>query len=122
MALANEKPIPIVYSHALSQCGNGHALWIPEGDDNSDEVQIGDVGFIDKSGTFNFLFSIDKEYKDDAGRCMENYITETPCQYFEFPARKTYHNFASKQTEYLSRSVKKTDLRGTIEGYAFFIF
>ena len=114
-----DKPTPSIYSDALSNRGYGHALWLPEGTNNSAEIQIGDVGYINKFGAFTFFFSIDEKYKADKTRNMEKWLPPDECQYFDFTnlQRNAFGNFAPAKSEYYSGGVKRRDIAGNVGGY-----
>ena len=52
-----------VYARELFRCGWGHPLWQPEAAENDVEVEIGDVGYLDK-GAFYRLFNACRDEDD----------------------------------------------------------
>lgn len=115
----SDKPTSAVYADELSCLNEGHAIWIPEGPNQSEEVQLGDVGYINKDGAFIFLFNVDLCSKEIEARCMERFLPKDMCNYFDFDKIrqfiKTYDNYM-KPNLYSSRTVKKRELGGTLEG------
>lgn len=53
-----------VYAKELFRCGWGHPLWQPEAAENDVEVEIGDVGYLDK-GSFYRMFNACRDESDD---------------------------------------------------------
>lgn len=84
MAPPSPPRVSELYATQMASLKSGHALWRPEGRDGSDEIQVGDVGFIDSDGSFVFLFSIDKEFDNHPSRGMRRYLPESICHYFDF--------------------------------------
>lgn len=76
--------VAAVYANGLAHLGYGHALWWPEGPHDSDEVRIGDVGYINYNGAFIVLFNIDERSKNDPDKDMRRWLPEEACRYFSF--------------------------------------
>ena len=46
-----------IYASQMDELHYGHALWCPDGYDDSGEIKIGDVGFV-KEGIFSRMFNV----------------------------------------------------------------
>ena len=53
-----------VYAKELFRCGWGYPLWHPEASEDDVEVEIGDVGYLDK-GAFYRVFNACRDEDDD---------------------------------------------------------
>lgn len=110
-----------VYAGELASLGHGHAMWIPEGPDDSSEVQLGDVGYISASGAFIFLFNVDGLAKDEVTNKtgMAIHLPEEACHYFDVRAMpdmiKTYKSYLNPGVV-KSHTIVKTELGGKLGG------
>lgn len=110
-----------VYADELAYLKEGHAIWIPEGPNDSAEVQLGDVGYINAYGAFIFLFSVDKRNENIAGRRMAKYPRLAECLYFNFEDTLssdtiiTYDKYMQPEV-YKSRTVKTKQFGETAGG------
>lgn len=93
-----------VYAKELFKCGKGYPLWQPESTEDDKEVELGDVGYLDK-GCFCRLFNACRE-RDDP---LNNKPSHVPQDFAQFSAdlspKKT--NSAVGAGPLLSRSVKR---------------
>ncbi|EPS99271.1 hypothetical protein FOMPIDRAFT_35773, partial [Fomitopsis schrenkii] len=99
-----------VYAKELFKSGKGYPLWQPEATEDDVEVELGDVGYLDKGG-FCRLFNACRE-RDDP---LNNKPQHVPDGFVKFPA-----DLSPKKTRgavdagpIYSKSVKK--LRGKAE-------
>lgn len=109
-----------IYATELANLKHGHPLWIPEGSDRFPDIVIGDVGYINSVGIFEYFFNVQEKYKDDPGRKMKFFIPESECEYFNFGDKtsepQTVVNYL-RPGEHCSRTMKKIELEGSLGGY-----
>ena len=93
-----------VYARELFKCGKGYPLWQPEATEDDVEVELGDVGYLDK-GCFCRLFNACRSEDDP----LNNKPSHVPDDFVPFTAdllpKKTHSAVGAGPL--LSRSVKR---------------
>lgn len=119
MAPSYDEAHPVVYANCLACQKRGHALWFPEGPDGSDEVQVGDVGYINRDGKFLFLFNIEEKANTSPTRGMRRFLSSKPCNFFDFENPDVIITTTADELQpnvYTSKSMTKRDIAGKVGG------
>lgn len=108
-----------IYAKELFKCGKGYPLWQPEATEDDIEVELGDVGYLDK-GCFCRLFNACRDENDP----LNNKPSHVPDNFAQFTAdllpKKTHS--AVDAGPLLSRGVKRLGGKADVTLCVAFIF
>jgi hypothetical protein len=109
----------IIYAEELSKLGYGHPLWLPEGSSDSQAAELGDVGYIDEDGAFEFMFNFRLDYKGHQDKDMGRFIPPGQCHYFASDDLNERSYYYLDPGHYRSHSVNALDTGAEAGGYVF---
>ena len=116
---SSRPPSHVIYTEHLSKKDRGHALWLPDPaldlpDEYREEgVCIGDVGIMDPSGAFIFLFNINKpaEHPVNCDRPSEFQPLDPPLQQDDITETQVFSAGSFLASPFVKR-VKSDTLKG----------
>ncbi|KAI0337166.1 WD40 repeat-like protein [Trametopsis cervina] len=108
--MVTSKHVSEIYAVEMEDLGQGHPLWYPDGHNNADDIDIGDVGYI-RDGAFVELFK--SKYDRDDPANMKN-LDNIPASHEPLPI-KAYAKVITKEgwmhpKLYVSKSIKYEEM------------
>ena len=108
--MSKQMNISEVYASQLEDLVYGYPLWYPDGPDDADDIEIGDVGYIDE-GAFIELFSA--KYPADHPRNLRKQVPPGHDPYEETKILYYNQEHCLDPGVYKSKSISSTEIKAS---------